>query len=88
MTDKIAAAEQKWLDMEDDYIQTAGKLAAAEATIERLKCCGNCIHGSLDDFSFMCCRENDDSVPADWWGDVHVADHCHFTPSRWQRRTP
>lgn len=81
--------------MEDSHIAALEKLEdytlkliEAKATIEQLKCCGNCIHGSFEDTAFMCCRKNDDSVPRDWWGDTHTCDHCHFTPSRWTEATP
>jgi len=58
-------------------------IAELDAEVERLKCCGNCSWGSLEDFAFMCGHKNDDSVPGDWGGDVHADDPCHFTPSRW-----
>ena len=32
----LAEAEQRWLDIEDELIQTAGKLAQAEAEVEKL----------------------------------------------------
>jgi hypothetical protein len=56
---------------------------AADAAIESLKCCGACSHISLEHYSggdFAPCKYNR--------GVVDFSGHCHFTPSRWQERTP
>lgn len=65
------------------------RIAALEAENERLKCCGNCGERG-GDYGDECCRSWLGPVepyhayrPAD---NVAPADHCHFTPSRWQRR--
>lgn len=77
-----ALADERWEQCKHE----AKMRDEAEADIERLKCCGNCIHGSFEDAAFICCRKNDDSVPRFWWGDTHTSDACHFTPSRWTER--
>lgn len=61
--------------MKDELL---ARIAALEATIERLKCCGNCgrhVRG------LRSCIEG-----SDLWteGDNRI---CHFTPSRWAERS-
>ena len=62
---------------------SAGIAALADAAIESLKCCGNCV-SQTDENMFLglhLCRH------LDFVGNlrrVRASDHCHFTPSRWQ----
>jgi len=59
------------------------ELKQAEATIESLKCCGNCclLYVAYDGQTFCDAPANDDDEES-----VELRDHCHFTPSRWERR--
>ena len=50
---------------------------ALRRQVEALKVCGNCWHWS--DFD-LCAVGGHDNFMGN--------DHCHFTPSRWQRRQP
>ena len=52
-------------------------IAALQEENDNLKCCGNCGHWS--DFD-LCAVGGHDNFMGN--------DHCHFTPSRWQRREP
>jgi hypothetical protein len=54
-----------------------GELAALEAVVARLKCCGNCPYAILGTHS--CKLEASVFLSA--------PDPCHFTPSRWTERT-
>ena len=58
-------------------------IAALEAELERLRCCGNCclLYVAYDGQTFCDAPANDDDEES-----VELRDHCHLTPSRWQRR--
>ena len=59
------------------------------ATIERLKCCGNCAEAhDVDDGWMGECWPNihEATLPEDDATDVEPHDSCHFKPSRWQPR--
>jgi len=73
----ITPTQQEIIDRQN------ARITELEAEVERLKCCGNCSWCSLEDFALMCGHKSDDSVPGDWWGDVHSDDPCHFTPPKW-----
>ena len=74
--EKLASGKGPDVDPDDifDY---------ADAAIESLKCCGNCVHLDWvhdDDEVYWCCH-------ADRTFRRHTRlDPCHFTPSRWKER--
>ena len=51
------------------------RVAALEAELERLRCCGNCEH---------LCENNATLWPCSEGGWTKPIDPCHFTPSRWK----
>ena len=56
----------------------AAHIAALEAEVERLKCCGNC-GDFLGVFGGECLTGEPHST--------NGSHPCHFTPSRWKART-
>lgn len=87
--EEIAKANECYSVAMNQWDLEQQRLRKAEAENERLKCCGNCGERG-GDYGDECCRSWLGPVepyhayrPAD---NVAPADHCHFTPSRWQRR--
>ncbi len=55
-------------------------IAALEAELERLRCCGNCGRFVIDcDDLETYCPNGDGTFTR-----CYIQDHCHFTPSRWK----
>ena len=57
--------------------EVAPRIAALEAEVERLRCCGNCEH---------LCENNATLWPCSEGGWTKPIDPCRFTPSRWTER--
>ena len=56
------------------------RIAALEAELERLRCCGNCGRFVIDwDDLETYCPNGDGTFTR-----CYIQDHCHFTPSRWK----
>ena len=76
---KLVVNDDDGMKLQGDPWETIAWADAAidelEATIERLKCCGNCGHWS--DFNLCSVGGHDDFMGN---------DACHFTPSRWTPR--
>jgi hypothetical protein len=56
----------------------AERIRELEAERDAMKCCGNCAH--VAELSGLMCGYGDGPL------ECCEADHCHFTPSRWEAR--
>lgn len=65
------------------------RIRKADAAIESLKFCVCCDHCGIDEDGCGSCSQLPERDAAGYLAnDVGLFDYCHFTPSRWQERTP
>lgn len=85
---KLEAEKNSAISLSGYWEEYAGRYRRraeqSEATIERLKVCGNCEHWSSS--LYECGLVSVHDIPRPWSGDSESADPCHFAPSRWAER--
>ena len=78
--------------MDDDCTDCAvgvekRKREQAEAIAKELECCGNCGNVDSDYVGDPACSAGPMTPGMGYRQEIHLGDACHFTPSRWERRT-
>ena len=98
---RIAALEAERDNLKGRWDDERRACKAAEAEVERLRCCGNCVHieverirgkgwDAIDDFRLECDCNFFHTEWAEWQGSefsvVGFGDRCHYLASRWAAR--